>query len=211
MHSCRHAFEAVLAASFAVMLGLPAAAQVTRPIPNIPRAGTAAPAAGRTANIVRANRIEESKQRTPDYNVNTDEQRAKVREWSRINVSYDTAPDWIDEMEVRFYVGVKGKNTGAVMFQATVTFVDVPRGSHAEAVFLSPGALERYGSVEAMAAEFFVKGEKVAVVTHPAVSPVAAPWWASGSLKTIEGRLLNRAQTPFAFVAIDGHNEIKQK
>lgn len=211
MHSCRHAFEAVLAASFAVMLGLPAAAQVTRPVPNIPRAGTTAPAAGRTANIVRANRIEESKQRTPDYNVNTDEQRAKVRDWARITVSYDTAPDWIDELEVRFYVGVKGKNTGAVMFQATVTFVDVPRGSHAEAVFLSPGALERYGSVEAMAAEFFVKGEKVAVVAHPAVSASAAPWWAVGSLKTIEGRLLNRAQTPFAFVAIDGHNEIKQK
>jgi len=209
----RHEFVAPLAAAFTFLLLIPASGQVTRPIPVIPRAGTAAETAAdsRTANILRARRIEEKTQKTPEYSFHTYEERVKPRDWSKIMISYDTAPDWIDELEVRFYVGVKGKNTGAVMFQATVTFVDVPRGSHAEAVFLSPGALDRYGSVEAMAAEFFVKGEKVAVVAHPAVSASAAPWWAVGSLKTIEGRLLNRAQTPFAFVAIDGHNEIKQK
>lgn len=211
--SGRHAFVAPLAAASTILLLMPASGQVTRPIPSIPRAGTAAETAAdsRTANILRARRIEEKTQKTPEYSFHTDEERVKPRDWSKIMISYDTAPDWIDELEVRYYVGVKGKNTGALMFQTSVIYVDVAKGSHTDAVFLSPGSLERYGKVEAMAAEFFVKGVKVAVVAQPSVGGNAVPWWASGSVKNVEGRLLNRAQTPFAFVAIDGYSEIKQK
>ena len=109
--SGRHAFVAPLAAASTILLLMPASGQVTRPIPSIPRAGTAAETAAdsRTANILRARRIEEKTQKTPEYSFHTDEERVKPRDWSKIMISYDTAPDWIDELEVRYYVGVKGE------------------------------------------------------------------------------------------------------
>lgn len=210
--SGRNILGVALTALATLVAGQPASAQA-RPIPSIPRAGAATGGAEtKRSDLVRATRIETSTQRTPEYSVTSDEQRVKGREWAKIMVTYDTAPDWIDEMEIRYYVGVKNKKTGAALiFQTSVTYIDVARGSHTDAVFLSPSSLERYGNVEAVAAEFFIDREKAALIGKPNLSPNTAPWWSGNNVRNVEGRLLNRAQTPFAFVAIDGYSEIKQQ
>ncbi|MCA1810269.1 MAG: hypothetical protein LC725_12620 [Lentisphaerae bacterium] len=94
------------------------------------------------------------------------------------------------------------------MFPATVTYVDIPKGrDHISTVFLRPNTVIRYGAVERVAVEVHARGEIVAYASQP---DDKTQWWRMQiNARVLNGVLLNRAQTPFAFVAWDNYQAIK--
>ncbi len=130
---------------------------------------------------------------------------ARQPEWWRAVVEYETKPDWIDELEFTYYVYMKDQsNKGAeVMFRSTVTYVNIAKGKHLSDVFLHPNTLERLGRVEQVAVVVKAKGAIVATES----TAKTANWW--DRFSPVDGVLLNRSQTPFAFIEYDLFEAIK--
>lgn len=138
-----------------------------------------------------------------------------ARQWARISVTYDTTPDWIDELTFRYYAISARRDNGKVVYtsyQNTVTHVDVERGrGHVGTMFVRPQALTRYGELVAIAVEILIGGE---VVARESVQPrdFSPEWWnkLSGSaVQPKSGYMLNRLQSPFAIVNPDDYEYIK--
>ena len=149
-----------------------------------------------------------AKVKTPNFRSDSNEPQAQAKNWARITVQYETDVEWTDELEFRYTVLVKHPKTRAfIMFPATVAYIDIPKGKrHTSTVFLRPTTLERYGNVEWAGVKIYLNGEQVAMAQMP---DDRRPW--TISYKTREGVLLNRAQTPFAQVAVDNYETIKPK
>ena len=150
---------------------------------------------------------------TPEYNTDAKEHNTVRRTWARISVEYTTKADWINELEFRYYTLVQHPQTkNFYFFPGTVTYIDIAKGEHASTIFLSPSALKRYGAIKRIAVEIYSRGQLVAVESNPKDKQA---WWrmvtALPNVKTKEGMLLNRAQTPFAFVAFNNYEMIKHK
>ncbi len=130
---------------------------------------------------------------------------AKQPDWWRVAVEYETAPEWIDELEFTFYTYIEDQsNKGApVMFRATVAYVNVAKGRHMSDVFLHPTTIARMGLVKQIAVVIKVKGALVA-----SESTANKPNWWDG-FPPVDGVLLNRSQTPFAFIDYDLYEAIK--
>ena len=144
--------------------------------------------------------------KTPVFRTATASQAsAKQPDWWRWMVEFETAPDWIDELEFTYYVYMKDQsNKGAeMMFRGTVTYVNVAKGRHYSDMFLHPSTLARMGRVEQVAVVVKAKGAVVATES----TAQTANWW--DRFAPIDGVLLNRAQTPFAFVDYDLYEQIK--
>lgn len=188
-----------------------------RPAPGTPRPVAPAVTPARGVEYLRKVEVAIEKDRTPDYNVSATEGRATVRDWSRITVSYESMAEWVDELKVRFYVASKDKTgTSYSMFTLEVVFQDVPKGRHKATAFLSPSAVERYGAPERAGAELFITDRALRLMDQPAGianSMSGEPWWRTpgAGVVNVPDRLLSREKTPFAFVAFDNYNDIKQK
>lgn len=179
-----------------------------------PGAGAVAsgqPAGGKENVVIRKIEWPIVKIRTPEFKNDApyNEQQTQPRDWARIEVQYDTNAEWTDELEFRYSVLLKNSKTSAfIMFPATVTYIDIPKGKrHASTMFLSPTTLDRYGSVEWVGVKIYIRGEQVDMAQVPENDK--RPWTAA--VKTREGVLLNRAQSPFALLAIDNYETIKPK
>lgn len=152
----------------------------------------------------------DGKAKTPEYAVSPSEN-SRAQDWARIAVVYETESEWIDELEFRYFTIVKHPKTGEyTKFPASVNYVDIPKGkNHVSTVFLRPNTIARYGDLERFAVEIYAKGELVAATGVPENPP---QWWHLPiNARTLEGVLLNRAQTPFAFVAWDNYETIKPR
>jgi hypothetical protein len=175
-------------------------------------AGVVHPAAAKEGVVIRKMEATgpNARVRTPELKNDANEPQAQARDWARITVHYETDADWIDELEFRYMVLVKHSKTGVyTMFPAAVTYIDVAKGKrHMSTVFLRPATLGRYGHVEWAGVKIYVKGKDVPVAVTQTTDD-QRPWTASIASK--EGVLLNRAQTPFAYVAIDNYETIKPK
>ncbi|MFH1970405.1 MAG: Amuc_1102 family pilus-like protein [Verrucomicrobiota bacterium] len=149
--------------------------------------------------------------KTPEFRSDANEPQAQAKDWARILVQYETDTDWTDELEFRYMVLVKHSKTSAfTMFPGTVTYIDIPKGKrHTSTVFLRPTTLERYGNVEWAGVKIYLKGKDTPVAVMQMPENDLRPWTASVTTKA--GVLLNRAQTPFAQVAIDNYETIKPK
>ncbi len=189
------------------LLGLPAG--FSAPAARASAAGTSAAGAS-AAGGVAIRKIQRTgpntRLRTPIFTTDTSENIKRNREWVCLSVTYDTEPDWIDELEVRYMVLVKHPKTGAyTMFPATVTYQDVAKGKgHTSTVFLRPQTVERYGAVDWVGVRMFAGGQQVAIAQDPNDK---SPWTAS--IKTVEKVLLNRSQTPFFLIGYDNFETIK--
>ena len=141
---------------------------------------------------------------------------AKPREWGVFDVTFQTAPEWIDGLTVTYTVilqnpkAEKGEPQFS-LFQTTVEYPDVARGNdHRAGVVLKPTALERFGQPIAFAAQIFVDGNEVAVENVAGGSLKGREkWWAdprvveSSAIVPREGYLTDRAKSPFQLVDVD--------
>ena len=192
----------------------PAQARRVTPRP-VGTAASVQPAAGIENVVIRKMEVTgpSARVKTPEFRNDANEPQAPAKDWARITVQYETDADWTDELEFRYMVLVKNHKTDDkipfAMFPGAVTYVDIPKGKrHTSTVFLRPNTLERYGAVVWAGVKVYLKGRDapVAVAQMP---DDQTPW--NTSYPTREGALLNRAQTPFALVAIDNYQAIKPK
>jgi hypothetical protein len=164
----------------------------------------------RAPNIVRIRDLDADKVKTPIYRVSNAPQ-GRTREWLKIETEYDTAPDWIDELDFEYYVLVRDKEGDReyILFRGDVTYVNVERTAssasrHMSAMYLHPSTLARYGDVERMAVLIKYKGRLVGMESEPESN---ARWWEQ--LTPVRGLLLNRMETPFAMINFDNYEAIK--
>jgi hypothetical protein len=164
--------------------------------------------AGGPPRILKIDKVSLSKQPTPEYEVKRiSVSGSKTRQWLQIAVKYQTAPDWIDELNFRYYALVKVKQPAPgqpayVCFSGAVDYVNIAKGSHEADIYLHPSTLARFGDVEQVAVQVFAKGQLVGM--EPA-NPVR--FWEQ--LPPQSGFLLNRMETPFAMVAFDNYEAMK--
>ena len=134
----------------------------------------------------------------------------RPKEWFQISVEYDTAPEWLDQLDFTFFVLVKGKTKDAPpysLFKAETSYINIPQGNkHIADMFIHPNIIDRYGDVERVAVEIRQGGRILERIGKPALTEA---WWER--LSPIEGVLLNRGQTPFSNVNVDDYEMIKGK
>jgi len=155
---------------------------------------------------------------TPQYDTTASRGVTKRGEWWQFSVQYDTKEEWTDELAFEFHVLSLGLIDGkkAYSYYTTrVSYIDIAKGrGHLATVFLRPNAIERYGMPVAFAVEIHHKGEMIAQETE-AATKLSKVWWKdpnvvdSALVSKRPKYLLNRAQTPFAFVDVDLYETIK--
>lgn len=174
------------------------------------QAPAAAPAVDRILNI---KKIDAGKVKTPDYVVKPALPTQRTREWYKVEVIYDTDPEWVDEISFTYYVVVKAKQpipgrSAFTLFKGDVTYINVEKGRHRSDIYLHPSTLARFGDVERVAALVSVGGRLVGMEGLPSGS-TSTRWWEQ--LPPQDGYLLNRTQTPFAMINFDDYEAIKPK
>lgn len=157
---------------------------------------------------------------TPQYNTSVSRGTKPAREWGMVTVEYATLPEWLDEVTVSFYVMAmmaKDGRNAYTLYRKDVTYLDVEQDrSHVADAYLLPSGLERFGQVVAVAVEITVKGELVAQQSETALrDALPVDWWKnekvvkSEAVTIRDGYLLNRRESPFAFINIDDYEAIK--
>lgn len=182
-----------------VALGLSAlAAWAQMPVP-----GAGGPGPG--SDVMRIRKMTPSTEKTPIYTVRGSASTMRQPDWWRVVVEFETAPDWIDELEFTYYVYMKDQSNknAEIMFRGAVTYVNVAKGKHLGDMFLHPSTVARLGRVEQVAVVVKARGAVVATES----SAKTPNWW--DRFSPVDGVLLNRAQTPFAFVDFDTYEAIK--
>lgn len=169
--------------------------------------GTAAAQAA-AQDIARIRKVSGSKVKTPDFKVSGYNTSGSARDWFAVMVEFDTAPEWTEQLDFTFYVVLQGKDPKYQLLRGTVSCVNIPRGSrHKEVMYLHPTTLGRYGSVYRAGVEIRHKGVPVAVESSDSGK---GRWWEDPNLlpSVKDGLVLNRLQTPFAFLQYDEYEAI---
>jgi len=147
---------------------------------------------------------------TPVFSARGNQSTGNPKKWFRVHAEYETAPEWIDEVNFTFFVLVEGKTKDAPansMFKGEVTHVHVPEGrNHVVDMFIHPNIIQRYGRAVQVAYEVRVGGRLVARGGEPEPS---SAWW--NNFSPVDGILLDRSKTPFALIEIDEQEIIKTK
>jgi hypothetical protein len=152
--------------------------------------------------------------RTAEYSTSVSRGRTAARLWAETSVTYDTDPEWLDELTFQYYVLVydKAKDEHS-LFKGVVTYVDVARGKgHVSPMYLRPSTLARYGEVVGVAVEILHQGSVVATEANGRQGkgqPLPPEWWKVYQGTVREGVLLDRSRTPFALVNVDDFETIK--
>jgi hypothetical protein len=119
------------------------------------------------------------------------------RDWLRIEVLFESAPDWADDVQLKYHVLV-GQGRDARMFVGEITHVNVRRGRRVSAMFMHPNVIDRYGrgQVQAVAVELRHQNQLMDIRSEP---PAAERWWERRAPTT--GFLLSPQYTPWALIA----------
>lgn len=158
-------------------------------------------------------KLDAGKVKTPDYQVKPAQPTQRMREWYKVELVYETEPEWMDEVSITYYVVVKAKQpqpgrSAFTLFKGDVTYINIEKGRHKSDIYLHPSTLARFGDVERVAALVNTGGRLVAMDGLPSGS-TSSRWWEQ--LAPQEGYLLNRMQTPFAMINFDDYEAIKPK
>lgn len=175
--------------------------------------------------IRRMPRLNKVKQPTPQYNTSaTRTTPGRPKEWAVFEITYDTLPDWMDEVVVTYYLmaerrGVeakKEKEKEYTLYQTTVRYADVARGEHTACVVLSPATLLRNGDqFIGLAVEFTSSdGTLLAVQNEVTGSVLPQDWWKKPEVtenKSVIKRdgLMDRSKTPFGLINLDDYEVVK--
>jgi hypothetical protein len=173
------------------------------------------------ANVLKIRKFEalgnKTSVRTPIFQTGYAGPIQRQREWYQLVVRYDTAPEWLDQLVVSYYVmtmkQVEGRPAYS-LFKKRVTYLDIAKGrDHMATAYLRPTTLLKYGPVVAAAAELSFKtaqGE-VTVPLQDTATRLPERWWInpkvveSATVSVRDGLLLDRSQTPFAVINTDDY------
>ena len=167
--------------------------------------------------------------KSPNYGVQDEpgiSKTGKAPEWRRINVEYQTTPEWIDELKIDFIVVTlkvereDGKNVQKYsVYKKSVTYIDVEVDrKHFASAFLHPNAEKRYGTTVAAAVILSVGGvviEEYGEVASAVRTIFGENWWKNPRIMESDvliprsGYLLSKKESPFVFMNIDSYEVIK--
>lgn len=129
------------------------------------------------------------------------------RKWLKIEVQFESKPEWADDVQVKYYVLV-GKSEDRRLFVGDVTHINVAKGTqHYSAMFIQPNTLKRYGAgqIDQITVRVFYKG---AVMSTVSVPPNAKEgWW--DRFSPTPGYLLPPQDTPWAPIADERFEAVK--
>lgn len=163
--------------------------------------------------------------KTPAYRSSVSGGRSRGdKDWVTIQTEYRTANEWIDELTFSYHVltksqGDKGGNVYS-LFRANVTYIDIAEErDHFSTMFLRPNAVERFGDPVAIGVVVTVKGKELdfkSVVEGGMRLP--EKWWDDPAViknpkvtvTVRDGYLLNRSESPWAFINIDDYETIRR-
>jgi len=154
--------------------------------------------------------VVDAKLRSPLYNAGGERAQSSQKTWLRVSVEYETQNEWIDELDFTFYVLVRDGKQDRV-FRKTVTYVDIAKGRHLADVFIRPNTFERMEAKAVHAAVVVsVRGAGGMAGTELGAESTLEQrqWWTA--VPSSEGTLLDRDETPFAFIAYDNYELIKR-
>lgn len=156
---------------------------------------------------VRIRGIKGDKVPTPEYTVKRVTIKGRsVQQWYQLRTLYETDPEWIDQIDFRYYVLVRGKKgeKKVRLLRGEVSYVNVAKGRHESVMYLHPSTLARYGEVERVAVVVSVQGQVVDIAGEPKPK---RRWWEEFSPQ--DGYVLNRMETPYAMINFDNYEAIK--
>ena len=205
-----------LAAGAALFLFAEAAsAQVARPAPGAARPAGSAKATLRIKDMSKPGK--QSLVSSPDIDGKVKSpghiNRGQNWKWAMLEVKYETAPDWIDEITFTFYILCQDTKTKEFhFFQTAVSYLDVEKGEHFAAAMLPPSAVKRYGEPISYGVDISIDGESVA---SKALGLGGEEWWAASldklgdRVKRHSGYLKDRSQTPFGLTHFDEYEAVR--
>jgi len=182
--------------------------------------GARKPTAGSSASeeqIIRVRKFEGRGSRAmiqaPEYEARTSVTRSvkPPSEWGMITLTYDSSPDWIDDLTVQFHAlaltSEKGQRKYS-LYTLTVRYGDIEKGrNHVATAFLRPQALKRFGELVAVAVEVTHDGKIIATESDEGTK-LPEQWWkneavtGSKDVTIRSGYLLDRSKSPFALINI---------
>jgi hypothetical protein len=183
------------------------------------RAGAAGAAARDTVQVRKLEWYDgDSKIETPQYDSTAARGVTRPGVWRQFIVEYESREEWVDELTFEFHVlalgQIKGKKAYSY-YTTRVGYIDIPKNrGHTATVFLRPNTIERYGEPVAFGVEIYYQGKLVAQETEVRAQ-LSKIWWKDPNVMDSvlvtkrEKYLLNRGQTPFAFVDVDAYQTIK--
>lgn len=145
---------------------------------------------------------------------------AKKKKWGVFDVTFQSSPEWIDELTVVYTVMLenpkpaKGERPLSLL-RLSVSYPDVERGrDHVAGAVLQPAVLKRYGRAIGFAAQLFVDGKEVAAKSEAEGRLKGeAKWWESEKIlnspmvQKREGVLFDRMKTAFRLLDPDNYEE----
>jgi hypothetical protein len=157
---------------------------------------------------------------TPSFSTDVGRGVNRAREWQAVTVTYDTAPEWLDELQIQFFVlsvmrDPETKRNVYSLYRNTVRYIDIEQGrNHMAVVFLRPTALLRHGEPVAVAAVFSLDGKVVEEVSDEETK-LPEKWWKNPLVTDSEattirdGYLQDRSKSPWALINPDDYEVIK--
>lgn len=143
---------------------------------------------------------------------------AKAKVWGVFNVTFDTAPEWIDALSITYTVMLQNDKAKAgeklfSLMQVTSIYPDLAMGrDHQAGAILVPAGFERYGRPIGFAVQMFVDGNLVAEEGLGEGSLKGVPkWWLnptvmeSPKMQKLNGYLVERSKSVFALVDLDSY------
>ena len=168
------------------------------------------PPGGIARGAVKLSKVEGKKTATPIYSVQNTQPPAQAvqRQWYQITVFFHTTPEWLDDLDLRCYVLLKGKPGTAgskqMLLKGDVTLVNIAKGKHKCDFFVHPNTLLRYGDVDTVAVVMSKQDQLIGMASQPE-NPKR--WWED--YQPVPGLVLRRTETPFALVNFDDYEQVK--
>lgn len=151
---------------------------------------------------------------TPEFDVRNIQTNRGSKKWFEISVTYETDPDWVDELEFVYYIFMDTNfdDNRQMLLSHTVTYVDIERGRHQSTVYMHPNTYERYvDRVQFIGVEIRYKGRPVRWTSDKS-NMRDSQWWenARQQFPPVTGKMLDRSDTPFALVNPNDYELEKQ-
>ncbi len=158
------------------------------------------------AGDVKIDKIMPSVVKTPEFALNAGTtKRFKSLDWLEVEVEFQTVPEMLDELSFSFKIQVNGK-----LYVGQVDHVDIPKGrEHYTVAYMSPRALDQamngkiltQAAIQGIWVDATKQGQVIATLS---TAKTAVP-----NLPQIGGKILNKAQTPFAPLWYDRYEALK--
>ncbi len=159
-----------------------------------------------TQKDIRIDKVSPAVVKTPEYQISSgDRKRSKNEDWLEVEVEFSTAPEMIDELTFKYYIGI-----GQSLLVGEVTHVNIPKGKgHFSVMYVSPRSLTRANegktltpaSIQNVWVQISRQGQ---VLAAESLKPGPLP-----NLPQVTGLVLNKTETPFFPLYWDRYEAIK--